>query len=191
MKNVLIIIIFAANIFCPRLCLGDEPNISYANEMPKISDEATHALASVLTTAKVSGCIITSTTRTSTQQAKAMYGFITAYGVDAARKLYGSEGNKVVDVYVAQTKTNRDETAILAAMDAEIKKVLPEAIKNNHLMHVDRPDYDVFDVSLDSIPSDKRGDFIAAAKASGLFHRVLGPQEGEQSCYHFEFKKSK
>ena len=189
-KHAVFIIIALASIFCSQRCRGDEPNISYAQEMPKISEDAKHALASVLTAANVQGCVITSTVRTCAEQAKVMYGFITTYGVAAARNLYGGEGNQVVDVYVAQTNANQDEAATLAAMAAKIKAVLPEAINNHHLMHVDRPGYDVFDVSLDSIPGDKRDSFIKAAKASSLFHRVLSPEEGEKTCCHFEFKKS-
>jgi hypothetical protein len=189
MKNLLLWTYLIVNLLCRHYCLGDEPSIVYAKDMPSISESAKSALAGVLNTSNVKGCTITSTARTSAQQAKAMYDFIAANGVGAARKLYGSEGNLVIDVYVTKTAALTEQSEILAAMEAKVKDVLPDAIKHNHMMHVDRPDFDVFDVSLDSIPSDKRDDFSTAAKASGLFYRVLGPDEGEKNCFHFEFKK--
>ena len=187
LMNWMLIVVLGA--ISPALCLADEPVISYARPMPEISDGARHALADVLKAAQVPKCTITSTSRTSAQQAKAMYGFITTYGVDAARNLYGAEGNEVIDIYVSQSKAHRDQATTLAAMEAKVKEVLPAARAHNHLMHVDRPDFDVFDVSMKSIPSDKQAGFRAAIKASTAFHRVLGPGEGEKDCYHFEFKK--
>jgi hypothetical protein len=189
MKSILMALIVALGAFSPVLCFGDEPTINYANDAPAIGDNAKHALADVLSAAHVSKCTITSTARTIPQQAKAMYDYIAHHSVDAAEKLYGSEGKAVVDVYVNQSNAHNDRTKILAAMEAKIIEVLPAAREHNHLMHVDRPDFDVFDVSMASIPGDKRTGFLAAAKASTAFHRVLGPGEGEKDCYHFEFKK--
>lgn len=167
------------------------PTISYANSaVPRIGAAATKALEDAMTTAGVTACTISRTTATSSDQARVMYEFVEGKTVDAARKLYGPEGDQVIEVYVAARAEKLDRAQIIAGMEKKLVEVLPAARANNRLMHLDRKDFDVFDVGMTSIkPADKGPALVAAAKAGGKFVRVLDPSDGEKDAYHFEFKK--
>lgn len=148
-------------------------------------------LDALMATAKVTACSITSTTRSPADQVRVMYDYIVAHSPKEARDLYGPEGDEVVDAYDAAKAASKDAAGIRAAMAMRLEKVLPAAVANRRLMHVERPGYDVLDIGISSIaPSDAVASLSAAAKAAeqnGSLHRFLGTDSNEKDALHFEF----
>ncbi len=155
-----------------------------------VSGSTMASLEKVMTDAGITSCQITSTARSTSAQAAEMLSYMERHGLEAAKKMYGVEGDRVLDIGSSLLAEKRPKADVLAAMEKKLIEVLPSARKANRLMHVDRSDFDVFDVSIVSIvPAAKARDFLRKAKASKEFERVLGPEEGEKDCYHFEKKK--
>ncbi len=126
---------------------------------------------------------ITSSARTPQQQAQAMYNNIVAHGVAAQKKLYGSGGDQVIDVYSAQKAAGKTQDEILAAMVAKILEVGPE--------HVSRHTADfkklvVVDIAPSSIAN--KNAFITTAiqyKAKGTISQFFQPGDGDPA-FHLE-----
>ena len=184
--------------FCALIALSvgtaSAATCSYKAGVPQtVSAASMKLLDALVTTAKVTACSITSTTRSQADQIRVMYDYIVEHSPKAARDLYGPEGDEVVDAYDAAKAANMDAAGIRSAMTARLEKVLPKAVANKRLMHIERPGYDVLDVSISSIaPADAVAAVSTAAKAavrSGSLHRFLGTDDNEKDALHFEFAR--
>jgi hypothetical protein len=102
---------------------------------------------------------------------------------------YGPEGDKVLAVY----KTNSWLPRIIVEplMVAKLKEVLPDARKQNRMTHVRgagevvNPNVTAIDISVSTIPENRRDAFIAAVKARpevvGFMCKTYDP-----AAYHIE-----
>jgi len=160
----------------------------------ELPDSAKAILLSIMQESGVEEVIVTSTNRTVEAQVTAMIELINK-SVDGAKHLYGKEGKAVIDIYVKEKQANKTTDEIKQEMIKELKKQLPSAIANNHLMHVGRElQFIVFDISISKLkPATKINNFQSAANknvSEGKIFRFLGTNSGEKDALHFEMKKS-
>ncbi|HKP72215.1 MAG TPA: hypothetical protein VJT82_04710, partial [Pyrinomonadaceae bacterium] len=91
-----------------------------------VSAHTLGVLNEILTTANLSSCIITSTSRTPADQARIMYNNIVKDGVAKQKKLYAAAGDLVIDEYVKAKNAGETKTQIMALMEAKIRAIGPE-----------------------------------------------------------------
>ena len=160
----------------------------------EIPDKAKNILINIMNKSGVDEVTITSAYRSAEQQVNVMYNYISIYGINNAKKLYGPEGDTVVDVYAVEKKAGKTAQEIKQSMLRELKIQLPSAIANNRLMHVGREEkFIVFDISISKIkPSGLVNKFQETANSmvtEGILHRFLGTESGEKDALHFEILK--
>lgn len=156
-----------------------------------IDPKAKIILKEIMQKAGVKSLTISSTNRLASNQVKTMYHYIKKNGVQEQYKLYGPEGDAVIQKYEEGLKLNKNEIEIHKMMLDELNKQLPSAIKNNRLMHVGREkEYIVIDVDENSInPNIKKNEFEKMLRESGKCFRVLGQVQGEKNCIHIEIAR--
>lgn len=155
-----------------------------------VSAHSLEILKDVLRAAGLKSATITSTARTPTDQARAMYqnlvGKGKGQGVAAQKKLYGPAGDKVVDVYVDLKAKKKTADEIKAGMRDKIEEIGPSKVSR----HCGDPTkLNVFDVGPNSI-----GD----AKAQKAFKKAANAEVGgrvstfipypQDPGHHFEIK---
>lgn len=124
---------------------------------------------------------ITSGIRTAIEQARVMFDNLEKHGVEHQRKLYGANGDKVIDVYVKHRGQPRDE--VIGHMKDEIKKLGPGNVSKHS-----SDDRHVIDVAPSSIRDEAK--FLAAVewgKGQGFILHFIPPPK--DPAYHLEFKK--
>ena len=145
-----------------------------------ISDNAVRVLEGILRSAGLTRATVTSGRRTSSEQARIMYDLIERHGVSYAKNLYGSNGDKVIDEYVAGKAAGKSSTAIKLAMETKIKQ-----LGCQNVSHHCSDRYDVFDVAPSSISDDagfRRA--LDAAVRSGAIEMYLAPPD--DPAFHIE-----
>ncbi len=143
-----------------------------------VSIDALLTLRAVLDRAGLASATVTSGVRTPADQARVMYDNIRQYGVDSQKKLYGPNGDQVIDVYVAHAKEPRDR--VIALMRAKILELGPSRV-SKHCSDT----HDVIDVAPSSIADRKRfEEALHWAKDQGeISHVILPPSD---PAYHIE-----
>ena len=111
-----------------------------------ISENAVRVLKGILRAAGLARATVTSGRRTSESQARIMYELIEGRGVSYAKDLYGSNGDRVIDEYVAAKAAGRSATEIKRAMETRIQQ-----LGCQNVSHHCSDSYDVFDVAPSSI----------------------------------------
>jgi hypothetical protein len=145
-----------------------------------------HAIEVVTNILKDSGntrARITSSERTPSKQAQAMYNNILTQGVDRQKRLYGPSGDRVIDVYVQQKAIGKSPSEILEAMTAKIVEVGPSNI-SHHL--ADFTKLVVVDIAPSSVVH--QNEFVATAlkyKTNGKLSQFFYPGNGDPA-YHLE-----
>ena len=163
-----------------------EPTIT-VNAGVTVTDAAKETLKKILKAAGLTSATITSGSRTSEDQARAMYqnlvGTGTGQGVAAQKALYGAAGDQVIDVFVASKAAGKDEAGIRADMVAKIVELGPSTV-SKHCSDT----HDVFDVAPSSISDGtKFSAAIVKAKADGdISNYILPPTD---PAYHIEKPK--
>ena len=142
------------------LLLGSFNALSQQIAGKEIPVDAKKMLKQIMIESGVNYVYVSSTNRTIAEQVGAMYGLILSYdegfdfGIrDAKTRLYGPEADAVLDVLAK----NRNKDNVKQLMIEELERVLQSAKDNNRLMHVDRPEYIVFDLSLRDETFDDKG----------------------------------
>jgi hypothetical protein len=153
-----------------------------------VSATALGILKDVLRAANLSSAMISSTARDAAEQARVMYnnlvGTGAGQGVEAQKALYGSAGDQVIDVFVAQKAAGKTADEIKEAMRAKIVELGPTSVSR----HASDPAVlIVFDVSPNSIgDSEANESFVTAARAeSRISHFIAYPDD---PGHHFEIK---
>jgi len=144
-----------------------------------VSQNAIAALKTILSSAGISSALITSGKRTSADQARIMYDNIVAHGAASQKALYGSAGDQVIDVYIAQNQAGASATQIRSAMQQKIDQI--------GCLNVSRhcSTRDVIDVAPSSIPDNKEDAFRAAIRNSNaVSHYIFPPAD---PAFHIEF----
>ncbi len=148
-----------------------------------LPDSARIVLLEIMRDANVKSVVVTRTRSTPADQVRVMYNFIQRYGVESAKRMYGAEGDAVVDVY---SRSDLSEATRKSAMLSELNRQLPRAQRNGRLMHLSSQ-YVVFDLSLRRfLPRENVDAFVDAARKHGSTKRVLGKDEGEKEAIHVE-----
>ena len=160
----------------------------YASGIPRLPDIYETQIKSALDSVSIPSIKITSTIRTPKTQADAMYNNILSLGVDSQKKLYGPNGNNVIDVYILKKNYGYGKADTLEAMEQKIIDLGPENV-SRHLT-IDPLQYVAFDVSPDSIPTTKRNLFIDAMKK--IANKILTPTYSTgEPVFHLEMGKKK
>lgn len=156
------------------------PSVTVASNA-RVTASAVRALESILHGAGLSSAFITSGQRDSADQARVMYNNLASFGVSEQKRLYGSYGDQVIDVYVAEKAKGRSASAIQAAMRARIV-----ALGCYNVSHHCSDSQDVIDVAPSSI-SDHAAFLraLTAALASGLVTKFLTPNDSDPA-FHIE-----
>lgn len=161
---------------------ADEPTITFGTRANQdvVSTHTRDVLSDILQESGNSSATITSTARTVEDQARIMYGNIERDGVAEQKRLYGVNGDKVIDAYVAAKAEGLDEMGIRARMVAKINELGPTNV-SKHL--ADPNVLNVIDVSPASIAD--REAFEAAVRADPRVSKFLTPGDGDPA-YHIE-----
>lgn len=149
-----------------------------------VSEHTRTVLNDILQASGNDSATITSTARTVEDQARIMYGNIERQGVDEQKRLYGKNGDKVIDAYVAAKAEGLGEMEIRARMVAKINELGPTNV-SKHL--ADPAVLNVIDVSPNSI-SDREA-FEAAVRADPRVSKFLTPGDGDPA-YHIEIPQN-
>lgn len=128
----------------PRASAG-EPQVTVSSNA-RVSANAVRVLKDILRAAGLSRATITSGRRTAADQARIMYELIEQRGAGYAKNLYGSSGDKVIDVYSAQKSAGKSATAIKQAMVNKINE-----LGCYNISHHCSDTHDVIDVAPSSI----------------------------------------
>jgi hypothetical protein len=149
-----------------------------------ISDNAVRVLKTILRDAGLTSATVTSGRRSSQDQARIMYELIERNGVSYAKNLYGSNGDKVIDVYVAGKGAGKSSTEIKLAMESKIKQ-----LGCHNVSHHCSDEYDVFDVGPSSIadPAAFRRALDAAVRNRAIEMYLSPPQD---PAFHVEIPLS-
>lgn len=144
-----------------------------------VSEHTLAVLRAILKAAGLASALITSTSRTPADQARAMYDNLETQGVEKQKKLYGSAGDKVIDVYAKAKAAKKSKEEILAVMEAKIKEVKPSRVSRHcssgALLQV-------VDVAPSSIKVKPR--FVKAVQAEKRVAKFLRPPL--DPAYHLE-----
>lgn len=144
-----------------------------------VSDYSRRVLQDIMKAAKLDNLTITSTARTPHRQAVAMFENLQSKGVASEKALYGPNGGKVIDVYVAQHAAGKSRAEIIASMEAKINEIGPSKV-SRHL--ADPSTRNVIDIAPSQI-TDKAA-FEAAVKADPRVSKFLKPPQDK--AYHLE-----
>jgi hypothetical protein len=151
-----------------------------------VSPHSEQVLKDIMKSSNTSKIRITSTARTASQQANAMYdnleGTGKGKGVAAQRKLYGPNGDKVIDAYEESRAAGKSPDEIKADMTARIMELGPSIVSKHA---ADTARLNVVDVSPKTI-SDRKAfeEAVEKAKAEGKVSRFLKPPT--DPVYHIE-----
>jgi hypothetical protein len=158
-----------------------EPTVKI-NSGVVISDNALRILKEILKNAGLRTATITSGRRDSKEQARIMYNLIERHGIEYAKNLYGSYGDKVIEVYASVKAAGLGADEIKAAMQRKIVELGPSNVSRHT-----SDDYDVFDVAPSSIANQEAfRRALDAALATGLIDKYI-PSNGDPA-YHIEVK---
>ena len=108
-----------------------------------------------------------------------MYDNLEKYGIDNQRALYGSYGDRVIDVY--EQNADRPEQEVIELMTAKINELGPSNVSRH--CRIDNSDLNVFDIAYSSLSNKER--FIDAIEK---YRNELGVLQVfyEKNCIHLE-----
>lgn len=103
--------------------------IAYGPNAKPLHPVAAEVVTEALRVSGESGVTITSTARTSYDQARIMWSNLTEHGVAAQRRLYAPPGQKVIDCYVAMIHASKADT--ITAMQHVIEALGPSTVSRH------------------------------------------------------------
>jgi muramidase (phage lysozyme) len=132
---------------------------------------------------KISGnynIYITSTARTSQDQARIMYDNCESKGASYQKGVYAASGDKVIDVYIAGKKAGNSQEQIITDMKNKINEVGPDKVSK----HLANPDVlNTFDISYSRL-TDKTKFWNEIKKRDELDEILV-----ENNCYHIQINQ--
>ncbi|HIA51847.1 MAG TPA: hypothetical protein EYN91_07120 [Candidatus Melainabacteria bacterium] len=160
---------------------GATPQVKFAKpqDAASVSTYSLDVLKSVLKTAGITSVIITSTQRTAKDQARVMYENLVKHGTASQRALYGSNGDKVVDLY-AKLTGKKTPTEVKAEMEKLILSIGPEKVSKHC---ADPKKLNVLDIDPAAIAPRSQA-FIKAVSNEKKISRLLLPPN--DPAYHVE-----
>jgi len=144
-----------------------------------VSEHSLAVLRAILKAAGLTRALITSTSRTPADQARAMYDNLETQGVARQKQLYGKAGDQVIDVYVQAKAAKKSKEDILALMEAKIRALGPSRVSRHCASGAL---LQVVDVAPSSIEARDR--FVKAVLAEKRVAKFLRPPS--DPAYHLE-----
>lgn len=143
--------------------------VTVTNNGTGVTADAIQVLKEIVAAIGETSATITSGRRTPAEQAAAMYTNLENTSVAAQKELYGSNGDKVIDVYVAGKAATpaKDATTIKQEMTDKINELGPSKVSRHC------SENSVIDVAPSSITSDAQ--FQTKAEAHARVTKYLGP----------------
>jgi hypothetical protein len=149
-----------------------------------ITNFSLQVLEDILQAAGLGSALISSTARTTADQARVMFNNIVSTSVAAQKKLYAAAGDAVIDEYVKARAARKTPNEIKAAMEAKIIALGPTKVSH----HAADPNVlCVFDVAPSSIV--KKAAFEKAVRADKRVSKFLTPPL--DPGYHLEIPQPK
>lgn len=156
--------------------------IKYTGDIKQIPDYAKVVLGEVLEASGNPECVITSTTRTTEDQARVMFWNCKNKGVKSQYKLYGYYGDKVIAVYDNLVSNhNFSNDYVIYAMTEKIREIGPQNVSKHC---VDDPNYSVFDIDPESIENQES--FSEKLLSDTRIKKLILP--GNDPAYHIEIE---
>lgn len=151
-----------------------------------VSNQSRAVLDSILSSAGLPSCVITSTVRSPAKQARAMFVNIEATSAQTQLNLYGKAGKQVIKEYQRLKPLGHSQATIVSAMEAVIIALGPERVSR----HCGNPaEINVIDIAPSSIAD--RAKFLNAlnaALAAGTISKFLSPANGDPA-FHIEIQQ--
>jgi hypothetical protein len=136
-------------------------------------------LQDIMQAAGVNRVVISSTSRSPSEQARVMFNNLEQYGVEHQKRLYGAGGDQVIEVYRKAKRAGKDKTEIRALMTQEIVRIGATRVSR----HASDPNVlNVFDVAPNSIT--RKAAFEKAVRADRRVSKFLKPPA--DPGYHLE-----
>ncbi|MCP5468387.1 MAG: hypothetical protein H7A32_03875 [Deltaproteobacteria bacterium] len=150
-----------------------------------VPDRAQKILKEAMKEAGIDEVVITSTARDAEDQARAMYQLIGNKGVAGAKNLYGSNGDKVVDVYAEAKEAGKSASEIKAAMQEKIEELGASNVSNHC---ADHEKITVVDIGPNSsnLTAEEQQAFIEALEGDSRVSKVLHPGNSSEDAIHVE-----
>jgi len=152
-----------------------------------VSEHSRSILSSILDSAGLPSCVITSTVRTPAGQARAMFVNIEAASIQKQLDLYGPAGQTVIREYQRLKPLGHGRQVILGAMEAKILELGPGKVSRHC---ADPSALNVIDIAPSSIANRRR--FLSAleqAKAAGEISTFYSPANGDPA-FHIEIPQT-
>ena len=163
-----------------------DPVLTYGKNAKQevVREETKKHLINIATTVGVSKLNIQSTARNANDQARVMYEDLKSGKPDN----YGKAGTKVQQVYYDEKKAGANEGDTKQKMENKINEVGPEKVSNHC---ADPSKINTVDISLGSIPEDKKAKFIETInsyKDQGIVKEFQHPGNNKnEGAYHIAF----
>jgi hypothetical protein len=162
--------------------------IKYDKDVVPLPNFAVAVLRRVMDETGVQSVRVTRTISTPQQQARIMFDNCEANGVEAQKKLYASNGDKVIDVYMHYNglkAKGADRETVIASMAKKIIELGPENVSKHCVLD---PKKSVFDIAPSSIPDDKKEEFQIALGLNLSVKRFFYPPD--DPALHIEIEKA-
>lgn len=148
-----------------------------------VSARSREILQALLSEAGLASCVVTSTVRSPTSQARAMFNNIEATSIARQRALYSDFGDQVIDEYQRLKPQGHGRQVILDAMEARINSVGPGNVSRHC---ADPALLNVIDIAPSSIADPQAFlDALGRAKQAGAVSRFFSPANGDPA-FHVE-----
>lgn len=148
-----------------------------------VSSYSKTVLSDLLHLSQNSECLITSTQRSPSDQARAMYDNLVYFGVDKQKALYGPYGDQVIDCYVALRKSGKSADEIKLGME---RKIVEIGAANVSKHCADPSVLNVFDVAPSSLADPDA--FAHAVSKDQRVSKFLQPNA--DPAFHLEIPQS-
>ncbi|MBN2393283.1 MAG: hypothetical protein JXR84_21310 [Anaerolineae bacterium] len=155
--------------------------VTVTNNGTGVTADAIQVLKEIVAAIGETSATITSGRRTPAEQSAVMYKNIENTSVDAQKELYGSSGDKVIDVYVAgkAAKPAKDAATIKQEMTDKINELGPSNVSKHC------SENSVIDVAPSSIKDDAQ--FQTQVEAHARVTKYIAPSNSEPA-HHLEIK---
>lgn len=152
-----------------------------ARDAATVSPYSKKILEAILKKSGIAQVTITSSARTAKDQARIMYENITRHGVAHQKKLYGPNGDKIIDEYTSLSAAGKSQADIISGMSNKIISLGP----GNVSKHAANPKkLNVVDIAPSSINLALRKRFEAAVNSDSRVSKFLTPPG--DPAYHIE-----
>lgn len=149
-----------------------------------VSPYTLNVIKEILTNAGLTSATITSTIRTPQKQAEIMYANCERTGPKTQKVIYGSAGDKVIDVYIAGKSAKLTKTKIIENMVSQINSTKwPGHVSLHCVPKTQYSKLNVLDISQSSISNS--GAFKKQLDIA-VKNGIIKPYLIENECYHLE-----